>query len=108
MQLRVYRSLDRPSAFFGIRGRYQSLTLYALVIDLVLSFLCGRITNGLIGTLVFLALGAVIFLGVIYVQGMYSDRTLFRFFSARRLPGYIKLTPERFSTILKRHKIELK
>lgn len=101
MQLRVYRSLDRPSAFFGIRGRYQSLVLYALVADLVVSFFAGQWTNGLIGVLVFVAVGAVIYLGAIYVQGMYSDRTLFRLLSSRRLPGYIRVRPRRVSSMLK-------
>lgn len=106
MQLKVYRSLDRPSAFFGIRGRYQSLTLYAFVVDLVISFLCGQITNGLIGTVIFLALGAIIYMGAIYIQGIYSDRALFRYFTSRRLPGFIKLSPERISTLLSRQKID--
>ena len=100
MQLRVYRSLDRPSAFFGIRGRYQSLALYALVADLLVSFFAGQWTNGLIGVLVFVALGAVIFLGTIYIQGMYSDRTLFRLLAARRLKGYIKVRAQRLESLL--------
>lgn len=103
MNLKIYRSLDRPSAFFGIRGRYQSITLYTLALDLVLSFALGRCTNGLIGTLAFISLGAVVYLGVIYIQGTYSDRALFRYFSARRLPKYIKLSPERISTTLNKN-----
>lgn len=101
MKLRVYRSLDRPAAFFGIKGKYQSLALYAFLADLVVSFLFGRMTNGLLGVLAFISLGALIYLGTIYVQDKYSDRTLMRLFSSRRLPGYIKILPGRISSLFK-------
>ena len=100
MQYRVYRSLDRSAAFFGIRGRYQGLALYALVADLVVSYLTGQWTNGLIGVLLFVALGAGIYLGILYVQGIYSDRTLFRLLASSRLKGYIKVAPMRLSALL--------
>lgn len=99
MKLRVYRSLDRPAAFFGIRGKYQSLALYAFLLDLVVSFLIARVTNGLIGILAFITLGGMIYLGTIYIQDKYSDRTLMRLFASRRLPGYIKMIPGRISSL---------
>lgn len=100
MTLQVFRSLDRPSAFFGIRGRYLSIAAYAMIIDLVIAFFVGRGTNSLIGVLFFLALAAVIYLGIIYLQGMMSDKALFRRLSARRLPGYIHQHPQRVRTLL--------
>lgn len=100
MQLKVYRSLDRPSAFFGIRGRYQSIALYAYLVDLVVSFFIAQASNGLIGVLAFIAIGALIYLGTIYLQGMHSDRALFRMLSARRLPSYVKVPPCRVSSLL--------
>lgn len=100
MTLQVFRSIDRPSAFFGIRGRYLSITAYAMVLDLVLAFFFGRATNSLLGVLVFLALAAVIYLGIIYIQGIMSDRALFRRICARRLPGYIHLHPQRMRSLL--------
>ena len=101
MKLKVYRSLDRPAAFFGIKGRYQSLALYAFATDLAVSFLLARATNGLLGVMAFILLGGLIYVGTLYLQDRNSERALTRLLASRHLPGFIKTRPMRISSLLK-------
>jgi hypothetical protein len=91
MQYEVFRALDRPSAFFGIKGTYISWVGAGLVVDLFFSLIVGVLTAGFIGFVVFL-LGAVCVYGYVMMkQGRMSDRRLARKMAARQLPYSVRV-----------------
>lgn len=100
MERKVYRSLDRPVAFFGIRGRYMSWVVIGLVVDLVLSFIIGALTVGIIGFICFLGLAIGIYLYVISFQERMSDRELEKKMNSRRIATCIKRSPQTVRRIL--------
>ena len=54
MMRKVYRSLDQPSAFFGIRGRFILVMLVGTALVSVPSLVIGMVTTALLGGGVFL------------------------------------------------------
>lgn len=81
MRYPVYRSLDRPSAFFGIRGRFIRIMVAALAAGLMLSFIVGRYAGKTVSLILFLACGFAAYMAVQSIQGKMSERAF-----ARRLP----------------------
>ena len=102
MQYEVFRSLDRPSAFFGIKGSYISWVGAGLVVDLFFSLIVGVLTVGFIGFIVFL-LGAVCVYGYVMMkQGKMSDRRLARKMAARQLPSSVRIREGGVGGLLKK------
>lgn len=93
MERRVYRSLDRPVAFFGVRGRYTTWLAMGLGGDLVLSLVVGMMTVGMIGVVLFVAGAIAIYLYIISFQERMSDRELDRKLNGRRLASCIRRKP---------------
>ena len=97
MRRKIYKSLDKPSSLFGIRGSYITWVIAGAGVALVLALLVNTITNGLIAILVFLALMVGVYLWVISFQSEYSERTRDKLFTARDLPDIILLQPRPLS-----------
>ena len=67
MQVRNFRSLDQPSSFFGIKGRFIIIPIAGGLLGLFVGVIIGSILSGLVGILLFLfcvgaAYGATIIL----------------------------------------------
>lgn len=97
MRRKVYKSLDKPSSLFGIKGSYLSWVLAGAGVALVFALMVNTITNGLVAILVFLALIVGVYLWVISFQSKYSERTRDKLFTARDLPDIILLQPRSLS-----------
>lgn len=93
MRRKVYRSLDRPQAFFGIRGRYTTWMGMWLGIMFVAALLVGSMTVGFIGFIVFGAGAVVGYLYVINIQERISDRQMDKKMDARKFPTCVKRPP---------------
>lgn len=93
MRCQVYRSLDKPSAFFGIRGRFASWMGVLLVADLFVAVLVAAFTAALLGIGVF-AVGAVCaYLYVMSLQGKQSDRAFALKMNSKKYPRYVRTPP---------------
>ena len=93
MRYRVYRSLDKPSAFFGIRGRFMKVVAAVGAVGALAGIVIGAATSGLVGLLIFLAAGAG---GYLYAQNLQEDMTerdLQRRLASRRQPRFITVRP---------------
>ena len=101
MKYRVWRSLDRPSAFFGIRGRFSTVFLGIAGAGLMVAFTVGSCTNSLIGMLTFglCCIGA--YSAVMSLQGRMTERGLARWMSSRRIPRAVRLMPKSIRSYLK-------
>lgn len=93
MKYRIWRSLDRPSSFFGIRGKFAYVFALLAGTGAMLSFVVGEVTNSLVGMIAFACCCAGAYMAVIAIQGKMTDRSLSRFLSSRRIPDIIHMRP---------------
>lgn len=98
MKYIVYKSLDKPSSLFGIKGSYLYYTIGGLAVDAVVAFVLGQVTNGLVGMIVFIVLMVVTYVAVLRIQSRFSERERTRWFCSHRLPQYIHVPPVRMSS----------
>lgn len=97
MQVRVYRSLDKPSSVLGIQGTYQRYTAAALAIEAVLSMIVAHYTVGLIGFAAFAVMGVLTYLTVMRIQAKYSERERDKKLSASSMPDFIIMPTHKLS-----------
>lgn len=93
MEYKVYKSLDKPSAFFGIRGRFSIWMAMGLAVDLFISFVVGTVIVGMLGVVVFVALALVIYMYILSVQGRLTPRQLTKKMDSRKFVSCIRLKP---------------
>jgi len=93
MKYRIWRSLDRPSSFFGIRGKFAYVFLGIAAGGAMLAFAVGGATNSLVGMAAFAAALVGDYMLVISIQGKLTDRSLSRFISSRRIPKAVRMRP---------------
>jgi len=93
MKYRIWRSLDRPSSFFGIRGKFAYVFLGIAGGGAMLAFVAGGATNSLVGMLAFAATLVGDYMLIISIQGKMTDRSLSRLIASRRIPKAIHMRP---------------
>lgn len=91
MRYKVYRGLDKPSAFFGIRGRFIRLMALFLGGGLLLALMFGRFTGGLVAIIIILASGFAGFMFIQTLQGRMSERAFARRLGRRRMPKRLRI-----------------
>ena len=96
MEHEVYRALDRPSSFLGIKGKFIVVIGVFAGVFAVLGLLTGALFgSGLAGLGVFFGGVIIGYLVVLILQGRMSVRQFSRFLSSRKTPQYIKVPPRR-------------
>ncbi len=94
MNVRMYKSLDKTSSLFGIRGMYIYVAVVGIIIAVVVGFgFVGLLAGSLLGTLVAFALAALAYFGVMMTQANFSERQLQKKLSSFSLPDFIVLKP---------------
>lgn len=101
MRYTVYKSLDKPSSLFGLKGSYFFYAAGGAVAGAMLALIVGAITNGLIGMLLFIALLAVDYAVIMGIQTKYSERERTKWFCSHKLPDFISVPPKRLSSHMK-------
>lgn len=96
MRCVVYRSLDKPSSFFGIKGRFMTWMGLLLVADLFLAFIIGAFLGTLFAFAIFVIGAVAAYLFVMSLQGKSSDRAFSLKMNARRYPRYVRTPPGPF------------
>lgn len=99
---RVWRSLDQPAAFFGIRGRF--MTLFAVVAGCAafIALVIGSSYGTLLGMVTLAALLFCDYMLVISIQSKMSDKEFTRTLSGRNFGWFIKVTPNSLQSHLNR------
>lgn len=96
MRFRIYRSLDRPSSFLGIKGKFMIIVGIVAGISGLLGIIIGKsIGNDLVGMGIFLGGSAVGVALTLMLQGRMSVRQFTRFLSSRNIPEFIRMKPRR-------------
>lgn len=96
MEFRIYKSLDNPPSMLGLKGSYLRFAAMGLGVALIVGFVIGSATNGLVGILAFVAFTAITYMGVMAFQAKFSERERKKWFSSRKIPELIHLKPEAF------------
>lgn len=91
MRCTVYRSLDKPSAFFGIRGRFTTWFAVFGGVALMLGLVAGMMTDSIVGIVTFLIGAAVDYLVIMSLQGKSSDREFAVKIQSRRHARFISV-----------------
>ncbi len=98
MKLPVYKSLDKTSSLFGIKGSYLYIMIIGIIIAVVVGFgIIGSAAGSIFGTVAALGLGALFYLVVMMIQGKYSERKLLAKLFTFSLPDFIVMQPGRVS-----------
>ena len=99
---RVWRALDQPSSFFGIKGRFMTLFLLIAAGAATVAICLGSSFGSMAGLSIFGALAFCDYMLILSIQAKLSDKAFSRLLSKRRLTGYIKITPESLESHLNR------
>ena len=89
MRCRVYRNLDRPFTFLGVKGRYIPVALVGLLGIVVAAVIVGSIAGTFAGLASAVVLGAGGYLFLTEIQQRFGEKALSRFMAGRRLPRFI-------------------
>ena len=89
MRCRVYRNLDRPFTFLGVKGRYIPVALVGLLGIVVAAVIVGSIAGTFAGLSSAVVLGAGGYLSLTEIQQRFGEKALSRFMAGRRLPRFI-------------------
>lgn len=98
---RVWRALDQPSAFFGIKGRFMVLFLIIAGASLIIGLSVGSVTGSLLGLIVIGILLFCDYMLILSIQGRMSDGEFSRMISKSGIPRFIKVNPGSIVTSLK-------
>ena len=104
MKCKVYRALDRPQVFFGIKGRFITWYLIAAGVVLMMSVVIGAATAGVFGFVLFILGAAGAYVLIMLLQDKSSDREFSIRLEARKYPRFYRLRPQPFRELLN-HKI---
>lgn len=106
MKIKIYKSLDKPSSFLGLKGSYAMYAGVGVVIALCAAGYISTVTNGLIGILSFVGLCVVAYLLVLRVQASFTERELKKYLSGKRLPDFIDVHPEKMRNYIQEDNTE--
>lgn len=99
MKRRVYRSLDRPAAFFGIRGRFLWVAAIGGAMALIVGLVVGRVTSMLIGGGAGLLSAGAAYLGTLSLQSRIEEKDLFKMIVKRSYPALYRVPPKHIRNI---------
>lgn len=100
MKCKVYRSLDRPSSFFGIKGRFLGWYLLLAGGILTLSVAVGLAAAGILGFVLFVLGAAGAYVLVMSLQDKSSDREFSLRLAARKYPRFYRIRPVPFKEMV--------
>ena len=99
---RVWRALDQPASFFGIKGRFMTLFLLIAAGAATVAICLSSSFGSMAGLFIFGALAFCDYMLILSIQAKLSDKAFSRLLSKKRLTGYIKITPESLESHLNR------
>ena len=100
---RVWKALDRPSSFFGIRGRFMVLflligaaaALFAISLNVSFGSMMGLVAFGLLLFADYMVIQTL--------QGKFTEKEFSRLLARKQLPRYIKVHPSITFNSIKGH-----
>ena len=100
MKCKVYRALDKPQVFFGIKGRFITWYLILAGVVLMLAVIIGAATAGIFGFVLFILGAACAYVFVMLLQDRTSDREFAIRLDARKYPRCYRVRPQPFCKLI--------
>ena len=97
----VYRCLDKPSSFFGVRGRFGLVAGIGLVLGLLLGLIVGSSFSSSLGYVTFFLTVVLMYIVLMGIQSKYSDRSFFRMLAFRQRAKFIRVKPMSVRSLLR-------
>lgn len=94
MKRRVYRSLDRPASFFGIRGRFLWVAAIGGAMALVAGLVVGGATSMILGFGAGILAGVGAYLMTLSIQSRIDEKDLFKMIIKRSYPFLYRVRPK--------------
>ena len=102
MEYTIYKALDNPPSFVGLKGSYIRFAGFGMVGAGFIGLAIGGATNGLVGVLSFAALAAGVYLGVMAFQARFSERERKKWVSSRKIKNVVLVPPSPISRMAAR------
>lgn len=99
MKRRVYRSLDRPATFFGIKGRFIIVMIAVSVIGIFLGIIIGGITSMLIGFAIVLIGAIAAYFLTTSLQSRINEKDIWKCVVKRAFPDCYRVRPKHIRNI---------
>lgn len=99
MRRKVYRSLDQPPTFFGIRGRFTLVMLIGTAFVSVPSLVVGIVTTALLGGGVFLIGAASVYMLTLSLQTRIDEKDFWKVVARRAYPSIYRVRPKHIRNI---------
>lgn len=101
MRRPVYRCLDRPATFFGIRGRFMLMIVPALALALLLGIIIGGMTSLLFGFGVILVVFVAFYVLTMTLQSRIEEKDIWKTLAKRSYPDVYRMRPKHIRNIWK-------
>ena len=86
MKRRVYRSLDRPATFFGIKGRFIVVMAAGSTVAVFLAIVIGGVTSMLVGFAVILVGAVIAYFLTTSLQSKIDEKDIWKSIEKRGYP----------------------
>lgn len=99
MKRRVYRSLDRPATFFGIKGRFIIVMVGASIVGIFLGIVIGGITSMLVGFAIILVWAVIAYFLTTSLQSRINEKDIWKCVVRRAYPDCYRVRPKHIRNI---------
>lgn len=99
MRRRVYRSLDRPAAFFGIRGRFMWVMALGGALALVVGLVAGRAVATVAGFGAGLVGAVAAYLFTLSLQSRIDEKDIWKRIVRKGYPSLYRVRPKHVRNI---------
>ena len=101
MKRRVYRSLDRPATFFGIRGRFLWVMALGGAIALVIGMVVGAVSSMILGFGAGLLVATGAYFMTVSLQSRIDERVIWKMVVRQGFPALYRVRPKHIRNIWK-------
>lgn len=101
MKRPVYRCLDRPATFFGIRGRFMLIMVPGLLLSLILGLIIGGMTSMLMGFGVILTVLIIFYFITVSLQSKIEEKDIWKIVMKLSYPDVYRMKPKHIRNIWK-------
>lgn len=91
MAYRVYREIDKPYLFFGIKSSYLPFLGIGMGVSLLIGVAVGTSTQFLFGFVAFACCGVVVYVYILNLQSKYSEKNFPKVLDKGRLPRKLRV-----------------
>jgi len=99
MRRKVYRSLDRPAAVFGIRGRYLWVAALGGALAFIAGSVVGKVTSMLLGVGTGLLGALAAYFLILSLQSRVDEKDLPKMIARRAYPSLYRVRPKHVRNI---------